>query len=264
MLYKANILVVDDDTAVCKSVAGVFKNEACSVDTVFSGEEALGKVKEKNYAIVIVDLMMPGMSGLEVIQELKRLKPDITIIMITGYPSVKTAVKAVKVGAFDYLPKPFTPGELRSVAARALEMRRAYEEVSEKLGIEEKKLVDISIPDGLYCMPEHSWAKVEADGNVRIGMHHAFARSIQNLAAVELPKENEMRYQGEVCVKLTDEKNQVLRLWTPVTGKVIQVNTEISKDLAKLIQDPYNEGWLVLIEPAQLEEDLQNLAPLKS
>lgn len=264
MIYKAHILIVDDDLAVCRSAAAVFKNEAISVDTVNSGEEAVEKVDEKNYAVVIVDLMMPGKSGIEVIKELKRKKPDITIIMITGYPSIKTAVKAIKSGAYDYIPKPFTPGELRSLVARALEKRHTYEEISGKLGIKEEKLVDISIPEGLYGIPDHSWVKLEEGGKVCIGMHHALICNLLNIGTIEFPEINEMKYQGEACVRFLDSQNHVLRIWTPVTGKVIAVNEELRNDISKLIQDPYGEGWLVHIQPAHLEEDLQNLAPLES
>lgn len=264
MMYKANILVVDDDMSVCKSVAAVFKKEAFTVDMVYSGEEAVRAVKDNNYAVVIVDLMMPGMSGLDVIQELKKKKPDLTIIMITGYPSIQTAVKAIKLGAYDYIPKPFTPAELRSLVVRALEKRHTYEEISGKLGITEQKLVEISIPDNLYCIPEHSWAKVEKDGKVRVGIHHALIRNVKNFNEIEFPRENEMRYQGEVCVRFIDSQNQVLRLWTPVTGKVTGINEQINKNFSKLTQDPYDEGWLVLIEPLHLDKDLQNLVPLKS
>jgi CheY-like chemotaxis protein/glycine cleavage system H lipoate-binding protein len=264
MIYKANILVVDDDLSVCKSVAAVFKNESCTVDTVNNGEDALEKVKEKNYALVIVDLMMPGISGLDVIKKLKKNKPDLTVIMITGYPSIKTAVKAIKIGAYDYIPKPFTPGEIRSLVARALEKRHNYEEISGKLGIKEEKLVDISLPDGLYGIPDHSWVKIEEDGNVRIGIHHALISAVHDLDTIEFPDKNEMRYQGEACVRFIDSQNQVLRLWTPVTGKVIDINEELNADFSKLLQDPYGEGWLITIEPDHLEEDLQNLVSLRS
>jgi len=264
MIYKANILVVDDDLAVCRSVAAVFKNEACTVDTVNNGEEALEKIDEKNYAVVIVDLMMPGKSGIEVIKELKKKKPDVTIIMITGYPSIKTAVKAIKSGAYDYIPKPFTPGELRSLVARALEKRHAYEEISGKLGIKEEKLVDISIPEGLYGIPDHSWARVEEDGKVYVGMHHAQVRNLRNIGTIEFPEKNDMKYQGEACVRFLDPQKHVLRIWAPVTGKVLSVNEELKTDISKLLQDPYGEGWLVVIQPAHLEEDLQNLVSLES
>jgi len=262
-MYKANIMVVDDDISICKSVANVLRNEGYIVDMVFSGEEALEKMEEKKYAIIIVDIMMPGMSGIDLLKEIKKKKPDITVIMITGYPSIKTAVESIKLSAFDYILKPFTPDELRSLVARALERRQAYEEIAANLSIEEEKLVEISIPEGLYCIPEHSWAKVEKDGNVRIGIHHVFLKSIRDIQSIKFPEKNEMRCQGEACLRIMDSRSQTIRLWTPVTGKIKEVNEKICEDFSKLIYDPYEKGWLVLIEPIHLEEDVKNLTILK-
>ncbi|UCH97020.1 MAG: response regulator [Candidatus Aminicenantes bacterium] len=263
MKYKANILVVDDDKSLCEGVAMVLKNEGYIVDTVFKGDEALEKLEENKYAVVIVDLMMPGMDGIDLLKEIKKKKPNTTVIMITGYPSIKTAVKSIKLSAFDYIPKPFTPNELRSLVARALEERRNYEEIAEKLGIEEEKLVQLSILDGLYCIPEHSWAKIEKEGHVRIGIHHVLIRTLKGIESIEFPGKNETRYQGEVCVRITDSHKQTLRLWTPVTGRVKEVHKEIVEDFSKLIYDPYNEGWLVLVEPLNLEDDIKNLTYMK-
>jgi CheY-like chemotaxis protein/glycine cleavage system H lipoate-binding protein len=264
MRYKANILVVDDDISLLEGVAIILRNEGYIVDTVPRGSEALKKLEENHYAVVIVDLMMPGMDGIDLLQEIKSKKPDVTVIMITGYPSIKTAVKSIKLNAFDYLPKPFTPDELRSLVARALEKRQTYEEIAEKLGLEEEKLVEIAIPNGLYCIPDHSWVKLEKDGKVRIGAHHVLIRTVKGIKTIDFPGKNETRYQGEVCVRITDSHNQVLRLWTPVTGKVIAVNEEIGENVSNLIHDPYDKGWMVLIEPLHLEEDLKNLTPLKT
>jgi CheY-like chemotaxis protein/glycine cleavage system H lipoate-binding protein len=259
MIYKANILVVDDDTAVCKSVATVLENEGYTVDMVFSGEEAVEKAGQKKYALAIVDLMLPGISGVEVLQAIKQNNSNITVIMITGYPSVKTAVQSIKLSAFDYIPKPFTPNELRSLVARALERRLTYEEIAAQTGINEDNLVQITIPDNLYCIPEHSWAKPQDDGRVRIGMHHVFSRAIRGIETIEFPKKNEMRYQGEVCLRILDTHKQVMRLWTPISGKVIDVNEDITGDFSKLTHDPYQEGWLLLMEPIHFEEDIKNL-----
>jgi len=147
MIYKANILVVDDDTTVCKSIAKVLENEGYTVDMVFSGEEALEKVSKNKYAVVLIDLKLPGLGGTEVLQGIKKKNPNITAIMITGYPSIKTAVESIKLSAFDYLPKPFTPDELSGMVARALERRRTYEEIAQQIGINEEKLVEISKPN---------------------------------------------------------------------------------------------------------------------
>jgi len=262
MIYKANILVVDDDRALCKSVVAALEKEGHTVDSAFSAEEALEKIEKNVYALLFVDLMLPGKSGLELLTEVKETRPDVTVIMITGYPSIKTAVQAIKASAFDYIPKPFTPVEIRGLAARALEGRYTYEEMASKLHIEEERLVNVSIPGDIYCIHEHSWAKVEDDGNVRIGMHHALARTLKGVASIEFPAVNEMRFQGEACVRIVDSHDQVLRVWTPVTGMVVMVNEALNEQLSRLIYDPYETGWLVKIQPTHLEEELKNLSVL--
>lgn len=262
MKYKAKILVVDDEIPICKSLTNILKKEGYSVDIALSGEEALKKEKGNNYAVMIVDLMMPGINGLELLEKVKKRSPDITVIMITGYPSIKTAVQSIKAGAFDFIPKPFTPKELFSLVSRALERRHMYEVMASKMGLEEKKLVKASIPPDLYCITENSWAKFEKDGNVRIGMHHILIRTIKDIKSIKLINLNETIYQGEPFMTITDSQNQYHRLWSPVTGKVIAINRDIEKGHTKLLTDPYEGGWLLLVEPESLDEDLKNLTHL--
>ncbi|MBM3284752.1 MAG: response regulator, partial [Candidatus Aminicenantes bacterium] len=106
---KKRILVVDDEITVCKSIRQAILTEDCTVDTALSGEEALKKEETGPYELIITDLMMPGISGLDLLKQLKKTHPGVTVIMVTGYPTIRTAVESVKLGAFDYLPKPFTP-----------------------------------------------------------------------------------------------------------------------------------------------------------
>ena len=125
METKGKILVVDDELPVCKSIARALESEDYQVDMVQSGEEALERQKENQYDVLLVDLMMPGMTGMEVLEAARARQPKLIVIMITGYPTMKTADQAVKLGAFDYLPKPFTPRELRALVSRGLSGRRA-------------------------------------------------------------------------------------------------------------------------------------------
>lgn len=141
-MYKAEILAVDDDAAVCKSIKAVLRNTPIKVDVVHTAEDALEQISERPYAIMITDMMLPGIDGIQLLEKVKAKNPNITVILITGYPSIKSAVKSIKLSAFDYLPKPFTPEELREVVNRALEARFTYEEVAAKSGIEEIKLVE--------------------------------------------------------------------------------------------------------------------------
>ena len=251
---KSKILVVDDEISVCKSIVSALESERNIVDMALSGEEALEKEAKNKYHVIIADLMMPGMSGMDLLREIKKKGSSAKIIMITGYPSIKSAVEAIKLGAFDYIPKPFTPNDLRSLVSRALESSRYFDR---KEAAEER----ISVPGGLYCIQENSWVKVEQDGNVRIGIHHIFLRTIGEITSIELPNVGETRYQGEACLRVTDYQLHVHRVWTPVGGKVIAVNEEIKKDYSKLVKDPYRKGWILLMAPIHLDEDLENLVP---
>lgn len=265
MVQKARILVVDDELPVCKSICGALATEQYAVDMALSAEEALRKEEESQYDVIITDLMMPGLSGMDLLKRLKEKRSDIKIIMITGYPSIKSAVLSIKLGAFDYIPKPFTPSELRALVARALESRRYHEEeIAEKSkpGITGK--VGIAVPEGLYCISENSWAQLEQDGNIRVGIHHVFVKTIENIASVDLPQKDEMRYQGEVCFRVTDSRARVHKVWTPVSGKVVAVNDALRTEHTRLMQDPYGEGWVLVLKPTHLEEDLKNLTSLRS
>jgi len=125
---SARILVVDDEEIVLKSCLRILAGGEFEVDTATSGPEALRRIEEHPYDLVVLDIMMPGMDGLEVLQRVKEAHPDIDIVMITGLSEIDVAVRAMKLGAFDYLPKPFEPDQLKLVLARALERRRLLQE----------------------------------------------------------------------------------------------------------------------------------------
>ena len=121
---NARILIVDDEEIVIRSCMRILASDELSLDSAHDGLEALKKIAESDYDMLIMDIKMPKMSGIEVLQRVKESHPDIDVIMITGLNEIETAVKAMKLGAFDYLPKPFDPEELEMVVARAFERRR--------------------------------------------------------------------------------------------------------------------------------------------
>ena len=125
---SARILVVDDEEIVIKSCLRILGEGGYELDSAPDGLEALRKVEESPFDILVLDIMMPKIGGLEVLQRVKESHPDIDVIMITGLSEIDTAVRAMKLGAFDYLPKPFDPDELRLVVQRALERRQLLRE----------------------------------------------------------------------------------------------------------------------------------------
>lgn len=117
------ILVVDDEMIVCESCQRILEEEGYEVEIALSGKEAFEKMKAHPFDIVITDLKMPGIGGMEILRTFRKEYPDSIIIMITGFSTVETAVEAMKLGAFDYIPKPFTPDEVSIVVKKAIEKK---------------------------------------------------------------------------------------------------------------------------------------------
>jgi len=125
---SARILIVDDEEIVIRSCLRILAGDEFQVESVQDGREALKKIEENPYDVVILDIMMPNIDGLEVLRRVKETHPNVDVIMITGLSQVDTAVQAMKLGAFDYISKPFEPDELKLVVYRALERRRLLQE----------------------------------------------------------------------------------------------------------------------------------------
>ncbi|NOY58991.1 MAG: sigma-54-dependent Fis family transcriptional regulator [Calditrichaeota bacterium] len=127
---KASILVVDDNEDLCQTIADVMKKNGYHVKTAYSGEDALAIIEKNLIDLVLLDIKLPKMDGLAVLARVKKLYPDLLVIMITALTDARPAVEALKSGAYDYLLKPFELDELRLVVAKALETHRLKLEVA--------------------------------------------------------------------------------------------------------------------------------------
>lgn len=121
-MEKMKALVIDDEQIVLDSVSRILTDENYTVDCTLSGRQGRDWAIERPYDIVLTDIRMPDMGGMRVLRDIKRAKPSLPVVMITGYASVKSAVQAMKLGAADYLEKPFTPNQLLKAVAAALEI----------------------------------------------------------------------------------------------------------------------------------------------
>src|SRR5512140_3498932 len=120
---RLNVLVVDDEAVIRDGLLRILDGERFAVETCRSGHAAIELMQHKEFGLIITDLKMPGLNGIEVLKAVKALQPDIPVIMITGYATVDTAVEAMKNGAVDFIAKPFTPDQIHEKIERALEQR---------------------------------------------------------------------------------------------------------------------------------------------
>jgi len=121
-MEKNKALVIDDEQIILDSVSKILKDENYEVDVSLSGREGLNQAIQKEYDIVLTDIRMPDIGGMRVLRDVKRSKPSLPVVIITGYASVKSAVQAMKLGAADYIEKPFTPDQLLKAVDSALDI----------------------------------------------------------------------------------------------------------------------------------------------
>ncbi len=124
-MSKGRVLVIDDEAIVRISCQRVLTPEGYDVVVTSRGDEAIELLEKEQFDVVLTDLKMPDMDGIEVLKTIKQRWPEIQVIIITGYGTISTAVQAIKLGAFEYIEKPFTPEDILDVVNRGMEKKQA-------------------------------------------------------------------------------------------------------------------------------------------
>ncbi len=157
---KPAILVIDDELSIRKSIQAVFEDD-CRVYPARDGEEGLKVLRKKKPDLIILDIKLPGIDGIEVLGKIKEVDPAVPIILLTGYGSLSSAQKAIRLGASDYLKKPFDVGKLREVVNSALS-KRAEERKKEEEAIRESEK-KLKAQYQHIPIPTYTWQKVGDD-----------------------------------------------------------------------------------------------------
>ena len=123
-----SLLIVDDEHNIRLTLSRALETLKVDIDTAANGEEALAKLKEKEFTLILLDLRMPGMTGMEVLQKLREIRPDIRVIIMTAYGTIESAVEAMKLGAVDFIQKPFVPAEIRELVSRVMDRGKLDEQ----------------------------------------------------------------------------------------------------------------------------------------
>ncbi len=263
---KARILAVDDEAIILDSFRKILVVAGYSIDTVEKGREALGLILKNDYDFVFTDLKMPEMDGLEVTKAVKHLRPDIDVIVITGYASIETAVETMKFGAMDYVQKPFTEDELISFFNKSLIKRRDRIERQMKPTVrlitpstkESGSQHEFNVPAGIFVSRNHSWVNIELNGSARIGIDDFARKIISKIDGVELPKLNQEIKKGEPLFAIR-HNSQTISISSPISGKITLVNTEHAEHPELIGMIPFELSWMCCIEPSNLPEELRSL-----
>jgi CheY-like chemotaxis protein len=263
---KARILAVDDEAIVLDSFRKILVIAGYSVDTVETGQEALGLVRKNDYDFVFTDFKMPEMDGVEVTKAVKHLRPDVDVVLITGYASIESAVETMKFGAMDYVEKPFTADELTELVNKLLIRRQARLEAETQPEIrlitpsvtESDSRREFNVPAGVFVSPSHSWVSIALNGMVRVGIDDFTHKTLGRIDSVELPGKGRMVTKGAPLFSI-QQGNLSLPIPSPVSGKVTDVNAQLLDNPELIKLKPYELGWICKIEPTKLTDDLKEM-----
>jgi CheY-like chemotaxis protein len=268
---KARILCVDDEAVILDSFRKILVLDGYSVDTVETGKEALGLVQSHSYDFVFTDLKMPEMDGVEVSKAIKHIRPDIDVIIITGFATVETAVECMKYGAMDYVQKPFTEEELLDFTKKLLIKRedRISKLIKPKVHITHFKdsrdvtTPEFLIPGGVFISKGHCWARVDEDGSVEVGIDDFAKKIIGKIDAINLPNLG-MIIKKDQPLFSVKQGPRLLSFKSPVSGKVSEVNKFINNEVDSLNVTVYDRNWICEIDAEELDAELPDLKIGKS
>lgn len=263
---KAKILCVDDEDVILDSFRKILVLDGYSIDTVNSGPEAVNLIKSNHYDFVFTDLKMPEMDGVDVTKVVKNLRPDIDVIIITGYATVETAVECMKFGAMDYVQKPFTEDELLEFTKRSLIKRqdRIQKQLKPRVHIshisEKEKSVagEFAIPGGVFISEGHCWVGISQDGTVKIGLDDFAKKLIGKIDGIDFPNLGMNISIGQPLFGIK-QGNKSVQFLSPVSGQVKSINHELMDDIELLEFTPYEKNWICIIDADKIEAELQQL-----
>jgi DNA-binding NtrC family response regulator len=252
MADDRTLLVVDDEEVVCQACRRIFSRQGFQVEVNTDARQGLSWAIEKDYSIILLDIKMPNIDGIEFLEKLREKKPDVPVLIITGYPSIPNASAAMRLGACDYVTKPFTSEEITWAVQRVLSTSQMA------TGQSEASLVDgeaSSAEAGVAPLFwDESWVRMEVDGSACVGAVLPGLRGA-SIATVRLPRIGEVVYQGLPLAGVATSAKQMLIVPSPVSGVVMAVNeVMLTQRPGLLASDPCGEGCIGCICTTRHEE----------
>jgi len=244
-MEKGRILVLDDDPVVTLSCKRILGAEGYSISTVEKGEDALKRLSKEEFDLLISDIRLPDINGITVLREARVIQPKTDVVIITGYPTLEDAKESVRLGAFEYIEKPFTPDFMINVAKKAFDkrgwiLRQAF--IDEFRG-SIVPLRDTENPVIYY--KEGTWARPTKEQLWEIGCDLRYWALSGNLLYVEFIKDIETIKAGEPFARLLTSTGQINELSSPMTAEIREINTKANDVMCAMLKDHLSEGWLL-------------------
>ncbi len=217
---KGKILIVDDEKSALKSLSEILSLEGYKVDSVDNGQSAVELLTQDTFDLMILDLQMPGMSGLEVLQEAVKISPEVKIIMLTAHGSLNTAIDALRMGAHDYILKPASPEEILASVVKGISRRTESERKHRIIEQMETSLRELKDYEGVETVSEVSRKIYTLGENVKIDLER---REI---------------WQNDQTVTLTPTEAKLLKVLLENQGRVLS-----HKELVLFVQGYKTTDW---------------------
>jgi len=253
MADDRTLLVIDDEEVVCQACRRIFSRQGFQVEINTDARQGLAWAIEKDYSIILLDIKMPNMDGIEFLEKLRQKKPNVPVLIITGYPSIPNASAAMRLGACDYVTKPFTTEEITWAVQRVLSTSQMAAEG------QEAPLAEQATPAAEERAPtlfwDESWVRIEVDGSACVGAVLPGLRGA-SITAVRLPRIGEVVYQGLPLAGVTTAAQSTIIVPSPVSGVIMAVNeTMLAKRPDLLAVDPCGDGFIACLWTTRHEEE---------
>ncbi len=217
---KGKIIIVDDEEATRRSLGDILKLEGFQVTTKSNGEEAIEALTKEEFDLMLLDLKMPGMSGLEVLDKATEVAPDCRVIMLTAHGSLESAIEALRQGAHDYILKPAAPHEIIASVSKGIDKRTESDRKRRLLEQMEASLQELKDVEGVETTAES-------------------ARSVFTLGdSVKVDLERREIWQGDEKVSLTPTEGQLMKVLLENRGRVLS-----HRELVMLVQGYQTTDW---------------------
>jgi len=244
-MEKGRILVLDDDPIVTLSCKRILGAEGYSISTVEKGEDALNKLAKEDFDLLISDVRLPDINGMEVLKESRVLKPKTDVVIITGYPTLDDARESTKLGASEYIEKPFTPDFMLNVAKKVFDTRGW---ILRQAFIDEFRDSVVPVKDTknpVIFYKEGTWARPYKDGLWEIGCDLRYWMLSGNLMYVEFIKNLDRLIAGQPFARIYSSSGKGSELLSPMNGELKEINSKANDVMCALIKDHLSEGWLL-------------------